>query len=108
MLFVDLPAGVGYSYSNTTSDYHNTGDKKTTDDAYTFLVNWLEKFSEYRDRDFFITGESYAGHYVPELANLIISKNRASNTTNVKLKGVAVSVKHSTITVLELLTSVRF
>ncbi|CAM0873458.1 unnamed protein product [Alopecurus aequalis] len=91
MLFVDIPAGVGYSYSNTTSDYHNTGDKKTTDDAYTFLVKWLERFAEYQDRDFFITGESYAGHYVPDLANLIIANNRANNTTNVKLKGVAIS-----------------
>ncbi|CAN6306433.1 unnamed protein product [Urochloa humidicola] len=54
MLFVEIPAGVGYSYSNTTSDYHNIG------------------------------------HYIPELANLIVSKNRASNATNVKLKGVAI------------------
>ncbi|KAM3293070.1 hypothetical protein ACQJBY_036571 [Aegilops geniculata] len=90
MLFVEIPAGVGYSYSNTTSDYHNTGDKRSTDDAYTFLVNWLERFPEYRGRDFFITGESYAGHYVPELANLIISNNRARGATNVKLKGVAI------------------
>ncbi|XP_037430000.1 serine carboxypeptidase 1-like isoform X2 [Triticum dicoccoides] len=90
MLFVEIPAGVGYSYSNTTRDYHNTGDKRSTDDAYTFLVNWLERFPEYRDRDFFITGESYAGHYVPELANLIISNNRARGATNVKLKGVAI------------------
>ncbi|KAE8816527.1 Serine carboxypeptidase II-3 [Hordeum vulgare] len=90
MLFVEIPAGVGYSYSNTTSDYHNTGDKRSTDDAYTFLVNWLERFPEYGDRDFFITGESYAGHYVPELANLIISNNRARNATSVKLKGVAI------------------
>ena len=92
MLFVEIPAGVGYSYSNTTSDYHITGDKRSTDDAFTFLVNWLERFPKYRDRDFFITGESYAGHYVPELANLIISNNRARGATNVKLKGVAVSV----------------
>ncbi|CAL4939705.1 unnamed protein product [Urochloa decumbens] len=90
MLFIEIPAGVGYSYSNTTSDYHNTGDQRTTGDAYTFLVNWLEKFPVYRDRDFFITGESYAGHYIPELANLIVSKNRANNATNVKLKGVAI------------------
>ncbi|GJN31652.1 hypothetical protein PR202_gn00051 [Eleusine coracana subsp. coracana] len=89
MLFVEIPAGVGYSYSNTTSDYYNTGDQRTTHDAYTFLINWLEKFPEYRDRDFFITGESYAGHYIPELANLIISNNRATDATNVKLKGVA-------------------
>ncbi|PWZ57163.1 Serine carboxypeptidase-like 40 [Zea mays] len=90
MLFIEIPAGVGYSYSNTTSDYYNTGDQRTTDDAYTFLVTWLEKFPEYRNRDFFITGESYAGHYIPELANLIVSKNRATNVTNIKLKGVAI------------------
>jgi serine carboxypeptidase-like clade II len=91
MLFIEIPAGVGYSYSNTTSDYYNTGDQRTTDDAYTFLITWLEKFPEYQDRDFFITGESYAGHYIPELANLILSKNRATNVTSIKLKGVAVS-----------------
>ncbi|PWZ03994.1 Serine carboxypeptidase-like 28 [Zea mays] len=89
MLFIEIPAGVGYSYSNTTSDYYNTGDQRTTDDAYTFLITWLEKFPEYQDRDFFITGESYAGHYIPELANLILSKNRATNVTSIKLKGVA-------------------
>ncbi|AQL05859.1 Serine carboxypeptidase-like 40 [Zea mays] len=90
MLFIEIPAGVGYSYSNTTSDYYNTGDQRTTDDAYTFLITWLEKFPEYQDRDFFITGESYAGHYIPELANLILSKNRATNVTSIKLKGVAI------------------
>ncbi|PNT77308.1 hypothetical protein BRADI_1g60910v3 [Brachypodium distachyon] len=90
MLFVEIPAGVGYSYSNTTSDYHNTGDKRTTEDAYSFLVNWMERFPEYRDRDFFISGESYAGHYVPELANLIVSNNRDSNATSVMLRGVAI------------------
>ncbi|KAJ1296800.1 hypothetical protein BS78_01G330200 [Paspalum vaginatum] len=90
MLFIEIPAGVGYSYSNTTSDYYNTGDQRTTDDAYTFLVNWLERFPEYQDRDFFITGESYAGHYIPELANLIVYKNRATNATSINLKGVAI------------------
>ena len=29
MLFLDSPAGVGYSYSNTTSDLYNAGDNKT-------------------------------------------------------------------------------
>jgi serine carboxypeptidase-like clade 2 len=29
MLFLDSPAGVGYSYSNTTNDLHTAGDNKT-------------------------------------------------------------------------------
>jgi serine carboxypeptidase-like clade 2 len=29
MLFLDSPAGVGYSYSNTTSDLYTAGDNKT-------------------------------------------------------------------------------
>jgi serine carboxypeptidase-like clade 2 len=29
MLFLDAPAGVGYSYSNTSSDLKSAGDNKT-------------------------------------------------------------------------------
>jgi carboxypeptidase C (cathepsin A) len=29
MLFLDSPAGVGYSYSNTTADLSTAGDNKT-------------------------------------------------------------------------------
>jgi hypothetical protein len=72
MLFLESPAGVGFSYSNRTSDYNNTGDRSTAADAYTFLINWLERFPEYKGRRFFITGESYGGHYIPQLANTIL------------------------------------
>uniref|UniRef100_A0A0A9EM49 Uncharacterized protein n=1 Tax=Arundo donax TaxID=35708 RepID=A0A0A9EM49_ARUDO len=57
MLFLDSPAGVGYSYSNTTSDLFTAGDNKTAHDSYTFLVNWLQQFPQYKHRDFYITGE---------------------------------------------------
>lgn len=91
VIFLDSPAGVGFSYSNTTADYNNTGDTSTARDAYTFLVNWLERFPQYKTRDFYITGESYAGHYVPQLANTILLTNNNSNQTVINLKGVAVS-----------------
>ncbi|WCJ35374.1 Serine carboxypeptidase 1 [Euphorbia peplus] len=89
VIFLESPAGVGFSYSNTSSDY-STGDKKTAEDSYTFLVNWLERFPQYKTRDFYITGESYAGHYVPQLASIIQAKNKISNQTVINLKGIAI------------------
>lgn len=91
VIFLESPAGVGFSYSNTTADYNHTGDTSTATDAYTFLVNWLERFPQYKTRDFYITGESYAGHYVPQLAATILLRNNYSNSqTVINLKGVAV------------------
>lgn len=92
VLFLESPAGVGFSYSNTTSDYENVGDKRTAQDSYKFLINWLERFPQCKTRDFFITGESYAGHYVPQLASTILQHNKATNQTKIiNLKGIAVS-----------------
>jgi len=31
------------------------------------LVGFLEKFPEYKNRPLFVTGESYAGHFVPAI-----------------------------------------
>ncbi|KAL4580953.1 hypothetical protein LXL04_017159 [Taraxacum kok-saghyz] len=90
MLFLESPAGVGFSYSNTTSDYDRSGDKNTADDAYIFILNWLERFPQYKTRDFYITGESYAGHYVPQLAYTILLNNKKTNQTVVNLKGIAI------------------
>ncbi|KAM3377151.1 hypothetical protein P3S68_009564 [Capsicum galapagoense] len=75
VLFLESPVGVGFSYSNRSSDYV-TGDKQTSEDSYTFLINWMERFSEYKNRKFYIAGESYAGHYVPQLAQLILSQKK--------------------------------
>uniref|UniRef100_A0A5B7C8J7 Carboxypeptidase n=1 Tax=Davidia involucrata TaxID=16924 RepID=A0A5B7C8J7_DAVIN len=76
MLFLESPVGVGFSYSNTTTDYDNLGDDLTANDAYTFLHKWFLKFPSYRARIFYIAGESYAGKYVPELAEVIHNKNK--------------------------------
>ncbi|KAG5542188.1 hypothetical protein RHGRI_021900 [Rhododendron griersonianum] len=90
VIFLESPAGVGFSYSNTSSDYYTVGDKRTAEDSYVFLVNWLERFPQYKSRDFYITGESYAGHYVPQLAYTILSNNNITNQTVINLKGIAI------------------
>ncbi|VAH58632.1 unnamed protein product [Triticum turgidum subsp. durum] len=87
VLFLDAPAGVGYSYSNTSSDLLSPGDNKTAHDSYTFLVNWLERFPQYKYRDFYIAGESYGGHYVPQLSQLVYRNNKGVRKPILNFKG---------------------
>ncbi|RWR88025.1 serine carboxypeptidase-like protein 31 [Cinnamomum micranthum f. kanehirae] len=87
MLFLESPVGVGFSYSNTTSDYTILGDNFTANDSYAFLHKWFEKFPSYRNQSFYIAGESYAGKYIPELAELIYDMNK-NPSLYINLKGL--------------------
>ncbi|TKY56026.1 Serine carboxypeptidase 42 [Spatholobus suberectus] len=89
LLFVESPAGVGWSYSNTTSDY-NSGDASTASDMYLFMLKWYEKFPSYRTRELFLTGESYAGHYIPQLTSALLDHNARSTGFRFNIKGVAI------------------
>ncbi|XP_010464446.1 PREDICTED: serine carboxypeptidase-like 27 [Camelina sativa] len=90
LLFLESPAGVGFSYSNTSSDLYTTGDQRTAEDSYRFLVNWFERFPQYKHRDFYIIGESYAGHFVPQLSKLVHERNKGFKNPAINLKGFMV------------------
>ncbi|XP_027928664.1 serine carboxypeptidase-like 45 isoform X1 [Vigna unguiculata] len=85
VLYLESPAGVGFSYSSNKSFYGLVTDEITARDNLVFLQRWFSKFPEYSNNDFFITGESYGGHYVPQLAQLIVQTK-----TNFNLKGIAI------------------
>ncbi|GMH01107.1 hypothetical protein Nepgr_002946 [Nepenthes gracilis] len=87
MLYLETPIGVGFSYSVDTTSYDAVGDEITARDNLIFLQRWLVKFPEYRIRDLYITGESYAGHYIPQLAKLMMLFNKKEKLFN--LKGIA-------------------
>lgn len=77
IIFVESPVSTGFSYSNVTSDYDQFSDEAIAEDAYSFLLGWFDKFPEYKPNDFYLLGESYAGHYVPTLARLITQRNKS-------------------------------
>ncbi|XP_007038110.2 PREDICTED: serine carboxypeptidase-like 45 [Theobroma cacao] len=87
MLYLETPIGVGFSYSTNSSSYVAVDDETTARDNLVFLQRWYHKFPNYRQRDLFITGESYAGHYIPQLAKLMVELNKKQNLFN--LKGIA-------------------
>ncbi|XP_022762465.1 serine carboxypeptidase-like 34 [Durio zibethinus] len=88
LLFVESPVGVGFSYTNNSSDIHQLGDEITAKDSYSFLVNWFKRFPQFKSHDFYIAGESYAGHYVPQLAEAIFDSNKhVPKSDYINLKG---------------------
>ncbi|KAF4647672.1 hypothetical protein FOL47_004309, partial [Perkinsus chesapeaki] len=56
LLFVDQPAGAGFAKAPPVTD----GSFEAADDLYLALQNFFEKHDQYRSKDFYITGESYA------------------------------------------------
>ena len=78
MLYVESPAGVGFSSSKVESDY-TVGDERTATDLIQFLTGFLVKYPKYMSRPFYLAGESYGGHYIPNLALAITRVNLAIN-----------------------------
>ncbi|KAK7399272.1 hypothetical protein VNO78_10452 [Psophocarpus tetragonolobus] len=87
MLYLEAPVGVGFSYVKGGSSYETVNDETTARDNLVFLQRWFKKFPQYRHRDLFLAGESYAGHYIPQLAKLMIEINKKEKMFN--LKGIA-------------------
>lgn len=93
MLYLESPAGVGFSTADTDRDiYHN--DMSQSQDALAALKEWYAIFPEYKKNDLYISGESYGGIYVPYLAWQIHQNNQQtiidSNLLKINLKGFIV------------------
>jgi serine carboxypeptidase-like clade 2 len=71
VLFLESPSGVGFS-KDTQPATPSWDDNLTATINYQFLLKWLHLWPQYRNRSFYISGESYAGHYIPQLASAIL------------------------------------
>jgi len=89
VLYLESPSGVGFSTSNTSADY-TTGDDKTAMDSYLFLLKFFEKFPQFASNPLWISGESYAGHYVPKLSLVISQMNAAGQNPKINIQGFQV------------------
>lgn len=90
LLFLESPAGVGFSYTNKSSELLDSGDIRTAEDSLQFLLGWLDRFPRYKNREVYLTGESYAGHYVPQLAREIMRYNGKTKQHKINLRGIMV------------------
>lgn len=89
ILYLDQPAKTGYSYGEAND--HN--EDMVAEDAYYFIQAFLqsEEGQKYQDSPLYLTGESYAGHYIPAIAHRILEGNEGENDLlTIPLAGVAI------------------
>lgn len=67
LLFIDQPLKVGGSWINN-DNFNITTSEQAGFCVKNFLKNFYEEFSILKDNPLYLVGESYAGHYIPQVA----------------------------------------
>ncbi|ESQ42260.1 hypothetical protein EUTSA_v10015901mg [Eutrema salsugineum] len=89
LIYVDQPIGTGFSYTSDSSDLRHD-EVGVSNDLYDFLQAFFKEHPKFAKNDFYITGESYAGHYIPALASRVHSGNKKNEGIPINLKGFAI------------------
>ncbi|KAI0226670.1 putative serine carboxypeptidase CPVL [Lamellibrachia satsuma] len=86
MLYIDNPVGTGFSFTKSDAGYA-TNQAEVAENLYSALSQFFTLFPTSQKVDFYITGESYAGKYIPAIAHWIHNQN----TKKIKnFKGIAI------------------
>ena len=86
LLYVDNPVGTGFSHVESFEDY-DTNEYQIAVTMKKFLQGFVDQNPQFKGRDFFITGESYAGHYIPSIAYYLVNNPQ---DFDLKFKGIAI------------------
>ena len=74
VVYPDFPLGVGFS--TVTGKKLSRVGKQAQEQILIFFQKFLQKYPEYKKRPLYLTGASYAGHWVPYAASVLkYSKN---------------------------------
>ncbi|KAM5353957.1 hypothetical protein ACJ41O_000607 [Fusarium nematophilum] len=71
MLYIDQPIGSGFSVGS----YDANSTIHASRQIWTFMQAFLDRFPQYRSREFGLFTQSYGGHYGPEFARFFLQKN---------------------------------
>jgi carboxypeptidase C (cathepsin A) len=87
ILFFDQLVGTGYSYGNKLF----TSEAEVRTNALKFIQNFYLKHPEMADRELYLTGENYAGKFIPNIAyEILLFNGNATDAEKIPLKGIAI------------------
>lgn len=88
VLYIDNPVGTGFSFTDDDRGFAQDQDDVGRD-LYNALIQFFQIFPEYQPNEFYATGESYAGKYVPAIS-YYIHKNNPTAKVKINFMGMAI------------------
>lgn len=87
LLYIDHPAGTGFSYVTNNLEYVVYNERTIATQLWTMIQEFYNLYPKYSRLDLYIVGESFAGHYVPATAQVIVESNSIYSQN---LKGIGI------------------
>ncbi|KAM0012311.1 putative peptidase S10, serine carboxypeptidase, alpha/Beta hydrolase [Helianthus debilis subsp. tardiflorus] len=89
VIFLDLPAGVGFSYATTWEGWRSS-DSILAKHSYEFLRKWFVEHPNFLSNPLYITGISYMGILVPPVALEVYKGNEQGSEPQLNIKGYGI------------------
>ena len=91
VLYLEQPVSVGFSWSSHSSDWTEVTDESVGENVADFLAGWFKQFPEFaKSNSFYLSGESYGGHYIPSIATELLKRRNAGDTSVPPIAGLLV------------------
>lgn len=92
LIYIDNPVGTGFSFTDADEGYAKN-EVDVGRDLLEGLQQFFQVFPHLQSNEFFVSGESYAGKYVPAVGHAILQDSRRTTDTGkpkINLKGLAI------------------
>lgn len=86
MIYIDNPVATGFSFTNGGFAQNETA---VGTDLYHALLQFFKLFPDLQKNNFFVTGESYGGKYVPAVSYAIHTNNKIAEQ-KINFQGMAI------------------
>ena len=92
IIYLESPSNVGFSYNESDMEQDlYVDDEISGQENLEAILSFFQQYINFKNNDFYISGESYAGIYVPTLAYKIIEHNsKTASSLRINLKGIMV------------------
>ncbi|XP_024028330.1 serine carboxypeptidase-like 7 isoform X1 [Morus notabilis] len=86
IIFIDAPAGSGFSYSRSLEGYQ-TGELLLAHQIFNFLKKWLLSHPKFISNPLYLGGQSYGGIIIPLVAQEVAKSIEAGHTPKFNFRG---------------------